>query len=86
MSAVEKSSQMLRSELEQIEGRLVDAKGLPKALRTVAASADVRAAWESLEVADRREIIRALAEVHIDPSGRGARQFDPGTVRVLWRV
>jgi hypothetical protein len=51
----------------------------------VATSADVRGACESLETADRREIIRALAEIYIDAPGRGARKFDPDTVRIVWR-
>jgi hypothetical protein len=85
MSAVEKSSEMLRSQLEQIEERLVEAKELPKALRVVATSVNVHAAWESLETAHRREIIRALAEIYIGAPGRGARRFDPDTVRIVWR-
>jgi DNA invertase Pin-like site-specific DNA recombinase len=85
MAAVEKSSANLRAELERTEAHLVEAQGLPKALRGVVNAADVRAAWESLEVADRREIIRALVEIHIDPPGRGARVFDPETVRISWR-
>jgi site-specific DNA recombinase len=86
MSAVEKSSANLRADLERIEGRLVDAQGLPMTLRTVVTAADVRATWEALDVADRREIIRALAMVHIDPPGRGAREFKPETVRIEWRT
>jgi site-specific DNA recombinase len=86
MSAVEKSSAKLRAALEQIEGRLVEARGLPKAVRTLATAEDVRAGWESLSVDDRREIIRALAEVYIDSPGRGARHFDPDTVRIVWRA
>jgi site-specific DNA recombinase len=84
MSAVEKSSANLRAELEATEARLVDAQGLPKALRSVVNADDIAAAWEALNTADRREIIRALVEVRIDPPGRGARVFDPETVRITW--
>jgi hypothetical protein len=55
-------------------------------VRTVVNAADVRAAWESLETVDRREIIRALAAIHIHPPGRGAVTFKSETVSVDWRT
>ena len=85
MSAVRKSSDKLKQRLSDIEGRLAEAKGLPKAVRAVATAGDVRAAWEALDMDSRREIIRALAVVYVEPPGQGARHFDPETVKIIWR-
>jgi hypothetical protein len=43
------------------------------------------AAWESLATTDQREAIRALAEIHIHPPGRGAVKFKPETVIIDWK-
>ena len=84
-SQLRKGSERLRSALAGVEGRLADAKGIPKALRTLAAAGDVQAAWEALDMESRREIIRALVVVHLDPPGRGSWKFNPHTVRITWR-
>jgi site-specific DNA recombinase len=83
-SQLRKGSERLRTQLVQIEERLAEVSLIPKAARTVATASDVRAAWESLEVADQREIIRALAVVHLDSPGRGSWKFRPETVRIEW--
>ena len=81
---VRQSSDRLKAQLEGIESKLAEANGIPKAARTIVKAADVKAAWHSLEIADQREIIRALAGVYLDPPGRGASKFNPETVRVDW--
>ncbi len=48
--------------------------------------ADVRARWSALSVEDRREVIAQLMSITIDPAGRGARTFDPQSVRIAWRT
>jgi hypothetical protein len=83
---VRKSSERLKTQLGDIEAKLADVNGIPRAVRTVVNAADVRAAWESLETVDRREIIRALAAIHIHPPGRGAVTFKSETVSVDWRT
>jgi hypothetical protein len=83
-SQLRKGSERLRAKLAQVEARLAEDSMIPKAARTVAAASDVRAAWEALDVADQREIIRALAVVHLHSAGRGSRKLRPETVRIEW--
>jgi site-specific DNA recombinase len=85
MSAVRKSSDKLKQRLAGIEDKLADSRGLPKSVRAVATAEDVRAAWETLDLDSKREIIRALAVVYVEPPGQGARHFDPETVKIIWR-
>ena len=83
---VRQSSERLKTQLADVDAKLADANGIPKAVRTIVKAADVRSAWESLEVADQREIIRALAAIHLNPPGRGASKFRPETVRIEWKT
>ena len=83
---VRKSNDNLKAQLDIVDAKLAEVNGIPKAARTLVKAADVRAAWDVLEVADRREIIRALAAVYLDPPGRGAWRFRPETVRIEWRT
>jgi site-specific DNA recombinase len=83
-SQLRKGSERLRAALEDVEARLAETSRMPKAARTVATAADVRAAWEALDVGDRREIIRALAVIRLDSPGRGSWVFRPETVRIEW--
>jgi DNA invertase Pin-like site-specific DNA recombinase len=82
---VRQSSERLRAQLAGVDAKLAEANGIPRAARTIVNAADVRAAWDSTEVADRREVIRALADVYVDPPGRGIGVFNPDTVRINWR-
>ena len=61
-----------------------ESSGIPKAARAIVRASDIGSAWGSLEVADRREIIRVLVDIYIDPPGRGAVKFRPETVRIEW--
>lgn len=81
---VRQSSERLRAQLADIDEKLAELNGIPRAARTIVKAADVRAAWESLEVTDRREIIRALAGIYLHPPGRGAVAFRPETVGIEW--
>jgi hypothetical protein len=83
---VRQSSERLKAQLADIDEKLAEVNGTPRAARTIVKAADVRAAWESLEVADRREIIRVLAVIHIHPPGRGAVTFRPETVQIKWKT
>ena len=82
---VRQASERLKAQLADVDTKLAELNGIPKVARIVVNAADVRAAWESIEVADRREIIRVLAVIHIHPPGRGAVKFRPETVRIEWR-
>jgi site-specific DNA recombinase len=81
---VRQSSERLKTHLADVDAKLAEVNGIPKAVRTIVKAADVKAAWESLDVADRREIIRALATIFLLPPGRGASKFNPETVRLEW--
>jgi hypothetical protein len=81
---VRQSSDRLRAQLADVDEKLVEVNGIPRAARTIVKAADVRAAWDALEVADRREIIRALAAIYLHPPGRGAVTFRPETVGIEW--
>jgi len=84
-SQLRKGTDRLRAALADIEGRLQAGDGIAKAGRAVVTATDVRAAWEALDVDSRREIIRALMVVRLDPPGRGVRTLDPDTVRIAWK-
>lgn len=75
----------LREKLAAVEAALADA-GRVNVLGPVLNAPDVREAWEALEVSRQRAVIDVLADVVILPPGRGARTFDPDTVRIEWRT
>jgi DNA invertase Pin-like site-specific DNA recombinase len=64
--------------LPQIEraGREAVPPSVPPVVRR-AAGPDAAARWARFDVADRREVVRALVELRLSPSGRGVRNFDP---------
>ena len=41
--------------------------------------------WSSASVEDKRRLTRLLMEIHILPGKSGAKQFDPGRVKIIWR-
>jgi len=57
------------------------------ALAGVLSAGDVRAAWSHLDVMAKRAIVSTLFErIVVEPVKRGARIFDPASVRVEWRM
>ena len=70
--------------LAEIEAQLA-ASASTSALAPFASAGDARAVWDDLDRERRRAVIDALAEVIINPAGRGARVFDPRTVGIAWR-
>lgn len=74
----------LRARAEVLAAETATLTAVP-ALAPLSASADVGEAWSRLDVSQRREIIGALVNVTILAPGRGARRFDPDTVRIEWR-
>lgn len=57
------------------------------ALTGVLAASDVRRAWGALDIKAQRGIVGALfARIVLEPVKRGARLFDPESVRFEWRV
>lgn len=47
---------------------------------------DISEVWGTLPITIRREVIRLLVEIRIMPAVRGARTFDPRTVKIEWRT
>ena len=56
-------------------------------LAEIMASGDVRAAWEAMGVSQRRQVVGLLfARIVLEPVARGARTFDPESIRIEWRM
>ena len=70
--------------LAEIETQIANA-GTSSPLAIVATE-DVRATWQRLSVAQRRNIIAALMTPVLHSVGRGKRYFDPETVEIRWRA
>lgn len=82
---VETAAAALRAEREQLATQLhASAPGLAQAHK-LASAPDVETAWDALATEVQRQIIDALMVVTIDSPKRGARSFDPATVRIEWR-
>jgi hypothetical protein len=45
----------------------------------------VRTRWEQLTIPQRRDVIRALCIVNINPTRQGGRQLDPSTIMIDWK-
>ena len=76
----------LRAQLEQAE-QAAAASTLPAALRRLlTADQDVRARWDALEIAARRDILRALLSVTISPAADRKRgPLDPDRIHIEWK-
>jgi DNA invertase Pin-like site-specific DNA recombinase len=78
-----KGTAQLRRRLSEIEGRMAHA-GRVDVLGALVAG-DVERVWAGLDVDRRRAVIDALMTITLLSPGRGARTFDPATVKVAWR-
>jgi DNA invertase Pin-like site-specific DNA recombinase len=74
----------LNTRLTEIDVALTDA-GRDPVLAPFAGGQAAAQVWAGLDRAQRRAVIGTLCEVVISPAGRGARSFDPHTVRVTPR-
>jgi hypothetical protein len=78
-------SAKLRPQLAALEAELRSSSTAPD-LHDLAAP-DIADRWEDLPLARKRKVIEALVEVRVDrmaqKNGRG--EFDPGSVRIVWR-
>jgi site-specific DNA recombinase len=83
---VRESSDRLKAQMADVDAKLAESSGIPKAARAIVRASDIGSAWGSLEVADRREIIRVLVDIYIQPPGRGAVTFRPETVQIKWKT
>jgi site-specific DNA recombinase len=67
--------------IAEVESALAAANPLNPML-TVAASEDVRAAWDSLTTNQQRVIIDSLMTIKLHPVGRGVRTFRPESIEI----
>lgn len=78
-------TERLRQRIREIEAVLPKAES-PTVVALLKAGEKARAAWEGLNVAQRREVVDTLVTVTLLPvSGRAPREFDPDCVKVDWR-
>lgn len=80
-----KEDQLL-PKIERAE-RAARAAEIPLVLRDLIGAEDVRAAWDGLEVAARRDVIRALMDVSVAraPDRTRASRTDPARVIIGWK-
>jgi site-specific DNA recombinase len=79
-----KANTRVLGRLADIESQIAGA-GRSSPLAIVAAE-DVRATWQDLSVAQRRNIIAALMTPVLHLVGAGVRNFDPDTVEIRWKL
>lgn len=85
LAAVRKSSERLRDELGRVEAAIASA-ARADSLGPLVAAHDVGAAWEGLDIAQRRQVVDALMTVTLLKPESGRRDFDPESVRIDWRA
>ncbi|WP_187398986.1 recombinase family protein [Micromonospora sp. WP24] len=72
-------------EIDEAKERAQPANVSP-VLRDLVSADDVPAAWESLTIAQRREVVALVAEVKVGKTYQGARRFDPNRLKdSRWR-
>ena len=71
----------LRQKIGTLEAAMADA-GRTQLLGPLVGAPDVAKVWEGLTTAQRRAVIDTIADVVINPVGRGVRTFRPETVAI----
>lgn len=80
-AALSRIEQRLLAEIEDLE-RQVRRVGIPTVVYDLAR--EPRAVWPTLDIVQRRLIVKTLVEIRILPARSGVRVFDPRTVSVSW--
>lgn len=71
-------------ELEAAEKRAHRPDGVPPLVQELMGAADTRAAWDELDIAQKRAVLQAFrAEVVIKPA-RGGPGFKPDSIDIMW--
>jgi site-specific DNA recombinase len=76
------ASARARARLAEIDAELTEA-GKDSVLAPLIAAESAQAAWDGLDLARKRAVLRALMTIELLPPGRGKKAFDPGTVRMV---
>jgi hypothetical protein len=76
----------ISAERELLTVQIAEA-GQVKPAAILVTSADVRATWDGMDMAERRAVVRSVARVTLRPPGCGCRKPDlDQLVRIGWRV
>lgn len=82
LAQLRRATERLDAKIAATQKRLDEASPVLSQAASIAEAADVEAAWDSLGIHARRDIIAALATVWIDGVGQGKRKLG---VRIEWR-
>lgn len=74
-----------RARLDEVEAAMADA-GRVDVLRPLIDAEDAEKAWDAYLPNRKRLVIGMLMTIHVFPPGRGARHFDPDTVKIDQKV
>ena len=74
----------VRPRIEANEQRLRALSGHSEEVLALASEEDVRAAWERLDIATRRDIVRSLLVPVVKPAERGQKGLRPERVEIRW--
>src|SRR5699024_4636674 len=74
----------VRPRIEANEQRLRALSGHSEEVLALASEEDVRGAWERLDVATRRDIVRSLLVPVVKPAERGQKGLRPERVEIRW--
>lgn len=80
-SQLARISKGIQEQLEVKRQMLASLMGMP-VINDLAASPDILATWETLDLDRRREVIEFFLSIAIHPAGRGSRSFDPNTLQI----
>lgn len=77
---------LIKPKIEEAQRKLERLAAADPLVLDLAASGDVRGAWERLEIADKRRVIRAVMVPRVRPAERrGSRGINPARVTPGWR-
>lgn len=79
-SAVREQAGKLSAELRKVESAISVAEG-DNPLAPLIGAGEIEEVWQSMDIANQRQVVRALMDVSILPAGKGVR-FSPDQVRI----
>ena len=84
-SQLRTATERIRLQIAQVDAVLA-AAGRVSVLSDLAGQPDTAAVWDGLALDRQRAVIDALMVITLHPPGRGARTFDPSTIKIEWRT
>lgn len=77
-------TEKIRPDLEAAEQRLRRPAGVPAAVQPLLGTADVRAAWDELDISQKRAVLQALGLAVVINPARGGPGFKAESIDVKW--